>query len=107
MRLSKKHCMPCEGGALAFSKSQTTKYLKGLSKGWKVEDSKKIQKEYKFKDFIQTMTFVNQVALLAQAEDHHPDMHVSYSMVVIELWTHAVGGLSENDFILAAKIDEL
>lgn len=90
----------------AFGKLQITKYKSQLSKGWKVIDGKKLQREFIFKDFVATMGFVNQVALIAQAEDHHPDMQVSYSKVIVELWTHAVGGLSENDFILAAKIDE-
>ena len=107
MKLSEKKCIPCEGGALAFTPNEIKKYLPKLSKGWEVIAGKKLKKEYKFKNFVQTMGFVNQVALIAQAEDHHPDMLVSYSQVTVELWTHAVGGLSENDFILAAKIDEL
>ena len=107
IKLSNKKCVPCEGGVLAFSKKDIAKYLPKLSKGWVVLDEKKIQKKFTFKNFIKTMSFVNQVALLAQQQDHHPDMHVAYSQVVIELWTHAVGGLSENDFIMAAKIDEL
>ncbi len=80
------------------------KYVKMLKKGWRV-DGNKLHKDYKFKNFIQTMGFVNQIALIAQAENHHPDMKVSYSKVEIELWTHAAGGLTENDFVLAAKID--
>lgn len=67
----------------------------------------RLVKEFKFKNFVRTMGFVNQVALQAQAENHHPDMVVSYSKVRIELWTHAVNGLTENDFILAAKINLL
>ena len=107
MKLSEKKCIPCEGGMPAFDKSQITKYKSQIDKAWKVVDDKKLRRNFKFKDFVQTMGFVNQVALIAQAEDHHPDMHISYSKVAIELWTHAVNGLSENDFILAAKIDEL
>ena len=107
MRLSEKRCVSCEGGMPAFTKSQIAKYLPKLSKGWVVLENKKLRKDFKFKNFVEVMGFVNQVALIAQAEDHHPDMHVSYSKLAIELWTHAVGGLSENDFILAAKIDEL
>jgi 4a-hydroxytetrahydrobiopterin dehydratase len=107
MKLSEKRCIPCEGGMPAFGKSQISKYKSQLSKGWEVVEAKKLRKIFKFKNFIETMGFVNQVALIAQAEDHHPDMQVSYSKAVIELWTHAVDGLSENDFILAAKIDQL
>ncbi len=107
MKLSEKKCIPCEGGMPPFGKLQITKYKSQLSHGWQVVDDKMLRKEFKFKNFVGSMGFANQVALIAQAEDHHPDMHVSYSKVIIELWTHAVGGLSENDFILAAKIDQL
>ena len=88
-----------------MSESKVAKYLEQV-KGWET-DNKKIWKEFRFKNFIATMGFVNKVALLAQEEGHHPDMEVHYSRVKIELWTHAIDGLSENDFILAAKIDQL
>lgn len=84
---------------------EVKKYLTQV-KSW-YSDDKKIWKEFKFKNFVETMGFVNKVALLAQEEGHHPDMFVAYSRVKVELWTHAIGGLSENDFILAAKIDML
>jgi 4a-hydroxytetrahydrobiopterin dehydratase len=107
-KLADKKCVPCEGGIPPFSKRQALGYLKKLKKGWKVEDEGiKLEKEFKFKNFVQAMGFANQVALIAQAEDHHPEIEISYSKVEIELWTHAVGGLTENDFILAAKIDQL
>jgi len=106
-KLSEKHCVPCEGGMPAFGKKQITKYKSQLKSNWEVLNDKKLRKEFIFKNFVQVMGFVNQVALIAQAEDHHPDMQVSYKKVVVELWTHAVNGLSENDFILAAKIDRL
>ncbi len=98
--------MPCEGGVPPFSKAQAQKYLRKLKKGWKIID-KRLEKEFKFKNFVQSMGFANQVALVAQAEDHHPEIEISYSKVEIELWTHASGGLTENDFILASKIDAL
>ena len=107
MKLSEKRCIPCEGGMPAFTKQQIIKYSTRIHKAWKTIDNTKLRREFKFKNFVQTMGFVNKVALIAQAEDHHPDMQVSYSKVIVELWTHAVNGLSENDFILAAKIDEL
>ena len=107
IKLSEKKCIACEGNVLAFREPEIKRYIKHLSKGWRVIDGKKLRKEFKFKNFVDTMGFVNQVALIAQADDHHPDMQVSYSKVVIELWTHAIGGLSENDFIIAAKVDEL
>ena len=106
MKLSEKKCIPCEGGVPTLSKLSVKKYLKQL-RGWKADSNKSISKEFKFKNFIHTMGFVNQVSMIAQAENHHPDMHVHYSKVVIELSTHEVGGLTENDFILAAKIDQI
>ncbi len=106
MKLSEKRCIPCEGGVPPFTKNQALKYLRELKRGWKIEDNR-LEKEFKFKNFVQSMGFANQVALIAQAEDHHPEMEISYSKVEIELTTHSIGGLSENDFILAAKIDEL
>src|SRR3989344_6432560 len=105
-KLSEKRCVPCEGGVPPFTKVQAQKYLRKLKRGWKINRNK-LEKEFKFKNFIQSMGFANQVALIAQAEDHHPEIEISYSKVEIELYTHSIGGLSENDFILSAKIDEL
>ena len=78
-----------------------------LKDKWVVIDDKKIKHEFKFKDFKQAITFINKVAEVAESEGHHPDIYVFYNKVVIELWTHAIGGLSENDFIVAAKIEPL
>ncbi|HTL39784.1 MAG TPA: 4a-hydroxytetrahydrobiopterin dehydratase [Methylomirabilota bacterium] len=107
IKLSEKKCIPCEGGIPPFTKLEIKRYLPRLKKGWMLKDEKILTKEFNFKNFVGSMGFADQVALLAQADDHHPDMHISYKKVVIELWTHAIGGLSENDFILAAKIDQL
>jgi 4a-hydroxytetrahydrobiopterin dehydratase len=106
MKLSEKRCVPCESDFPPFTKRQAKKYIRQLKRGWKLEDNK-LEKTFKFKNFVQSMGFANQVALIAQAENHHPEIEISYSKVEIELWTHAIGGLSENDFILAAKIDQL
>ena len=76
--------------------------------GWNLDDQwQRIFKEYKFKDFIGAINFVNNVAEIANEEDHHPDIYIHYNKVVLELWTHAIGGLSENDFIVAAKVSAL
>jgi 4a-hydroxytetrahydrobiopterin dehydratase len=107
MKLSEKKCVPCEGGVPPFTVLQVKKYLSKLSKGWSASSNQKLSKTFKFKNFVETMGFANKIALLAQAEDHHPDMTISYSKIVVELSTHAIGGISENDFILAAKIDLL
>ncbi len=101
--LSGKKCVPCEGGVPKLTQDQANIFLKQLQ-GWSLQGDK-IQKEYQFKDFIQAMVFVNKMAGVAEAEGHHPDFTVHYNVVTVSLWTHAVGGLSENDFIMAAKID--
>jgi len=106
MDLTKKHCIPCEGGMPPLDPERVPNYLKHVP-SWTSPDSKKIIKEFKFKDFKEAMTFVNKVAGLAESEGHHPDIYIFYNVVRLELSTHAIGGLSENDFILAAKINKL
>lgn len=105
MELTKKKCVPCEGGIPKLSDDQIQLYLKQVS-GWETE-GEKIHKNLKFKNFVQAMAFVNRMAEIAEAEGHHPDFTVHYNVVDVTIWTHAIGGLSENDFILAAKIDEI
>ena len=107
MKLVEKKCVPCEGGIPPFSHEQITEYIAQLGRNWEVVDHIKLKKQYKFFDFKGAMEFVNKVANVAEEQQHHPDIHVFYGKVVIELWTHAVRGLSENDFIMAAKIDTL
>ncbi|MBI2631196.1 4a-hydroxytetrahydrobiopterin dehydratase [Candidatus Nomurabacteria bacterium] len=104
--LLKKICIACEGkGIKPFDKIKAQEYL-GQVEGWVSDkDFIKISKEYKFKDFIGAMNFVNHVAEIAEGEGHHPDIKINYNKVKLILSTHAIGGLSENDFILAAKID--
>jgi 4a-hydroxytetrahydrobiopterin dehydratase len=104
--LLKKKCVPCEGkGIKAFDLVQANDYIAQLN-GWELDEkAQKISKTYKFKDFIGAINFVERVADIAEMEEHHPDIHVYYNKVTLELWTHAIGGLSENDFIVAAKID--
>ena len=89
-----------------MKKEEIEKLVKQLPAGWQAIDDKKLQKTFKFKSYPDTIAFVNRAALIAQDEGHHPDMEVHYSKVVVEIWTHAIGGLSENDFILAAKLDQ-
>ncbi len=74
---------------------------------WRVADDRKLERRFEFDDFVTAMAFLNRMAELAEAEAHHPDFSVRYSIVDVTLWTHAIGGLSQNDFILAAKIDQL
>jgi 4a-hydroxytetrahydrobiopterin dehydratase len=107
-QLSKKKCMPCEGGIPAFSPEEAKQQVEKLP-GWKLtSDGQRIRREWVVKNFLAGVNFFNDVAKLAEAEGHHPDLHLAgYRNVAIEIWTHAIGGLSENDFILAAKIDAL
>ena len=106
MDLASKKCIPCEGGTKPFGPEEIKNYIKEVP-GWLVFNFTKLNKEFKFKDFKEAMLFVNKIAALAEEEGHHPDIAISYNKVRIDLTTHAIGGLSENDFILAAKIDNL
>jgi len=103
--LVKRKCKPCEGGVPAYTEAQARDELKGL-KGWMLEDGRLV-KLYPFGNYYQTMAFVNALAWVSHREDHHPDLDVGYNKVRVAYWTHAVGGLSENDFICAAKCDAL
>ncbi len=115
--LLKKKCVPCHGGDMKpFDREEAEKYMVDVP-GWGLVLSDKnpepeqalngarISKEFKFADFIGAINFVNLVADIAEEEEHHPDIYIFYNKVRLELWTHAIGGLSENDFILAAKIN--
>ncbi len=105
MNLTDKKCVACEGGIPPLGKKSAVEYLSQVP-AWKPNaDYTAISREFSFDDFKQAMTFINKVADLAEEEGHHPDIHVFYNRVKLELSTHALGGLSENDFILAAKID--
>jgi 4a-hydroxytetrahydrobiopterin dehydratase len=103
--LAKQKCKPCEGGVAALTPAQAQSMLKNL-KAWLVEDGKLV-KMYPFTNYYQTMAFVNALAWISHREDHHPDLTVSYNKCRVEYYTHAIGGLSENDFICAAKCDAL
>ena len=105
MSLRDRKCVPCEGGTSPLGEDQVRKLLGELS-GWTLRDGR-ILKELKFADFLSAMSFLNRVAEVAEREGHHPDFCVHYNRVDLTLWTHAIGGLSENDFILASKIDAL
>src|SRR4051812_45565284 len=100
-----KHCQPCKPGTPALDSSQVSSLLKSLD-GWALGEGA-ILREFKFKNFYETMAFVNAVAWIANREDHHPDMEVGYNKCRVKYSTHSVGGLSQNDFICAAKIDQL
>ncbi len=103
------HCVPCEGGTDALNETQENDYF-SATPSWELDRKTiphKLHKTFKFKNFVEAMAFVNKVADLAEAEGHHPDVYIFYNKVNLELHTHAINGLSENDFIMAVKIDEL
>jgi 4a-hydroxytetrahydrobiopterin dehydratase len=107
-QLTTKRCEACEGGVEKYSSDEARQQLDALS-GWELTgDGDRIHKQWQVKDFAAGMDFFNRVAEIAEEEGHHPDLHLEgYRNVRITLWTHAIGGLSQNDFILAAKIDQL
>tara|TARA_A100001011_G_scaffold396150_1_gene493245 strand:+ start:863 stop:1207 length:345 start_codon:yes stop_codon:yes gene_type:complete len=108
--LLKKKCMPCEGGVMPFDTSQIHKYQKKVD-GWNITENDKniffLEKDFKFKNFKDSQEFVNKVGKVSEDEGHHPDINFGWGYVKIKVTTHAIEGLSENDFILAAKIDKI
>ena len=106
--LVKKKCLPCEGGVDACSLGDAQAQLKQLQGWYLTHDGQRIRKDWRVKNFMTGIDFFNRCAMVAEEDGHHPDLHIEgYRNVSVELWTHAIGGLSENDFILAAKIDQL
>jgi len=105
MKLTQRRCEPCRAGTPPLSQANAEALHREVPE-WSLKDDV-IEKTFKWKDFREAMRFVNQVASVAEENDHHPAIHISYNKVRLELTTHKIGGLSENDFILAARIDEL
>ena len=108
--LINKKCIPCEGGTLPLDLSEIHKYQKKVD-GWDVKSNEKkiflLEKEFKFKNFLDSQNFVNKVGNISENEGHHPDIIFGWGYAIIKITTHAIEGLSENDFILAAKIDKI
>jgi 4a-hydroxytetrahydrobiopterin dehydratase len=106
--LSKQKCAPCEGGVQPYTRDEANQQMKLLNSAWNLApDAKSLHRAFAFKNFYRTMSFVNAVAHIANTEDHHPDLEVGYNYCRMKFSTHSIGGLSRNDFICAAKIDEL
>ncbi len=111
-KLTSQRCVPCEGGTPPLETTKVQELLAEVGSDWELipataNDAMRIRRKFKFENFVEAMKFANHVAVLAEAEGHHPVMKISFGKVKIDLWTHAVGGLSTNDFILAAKINEI
>jgi 4a-hydroxytetrahydrobiopterin dehydratase len=103
--LRRKKCAPCEGGTKPMTPAQVGHFLQGLP-GWEFGDGK-IRKTFRFANYHETMAFVNATAWVSHREDHHPDIALGYNQATVAYMTHSIGGISENDFICAAKIDAL
>lgn len=107
LKLTEKRCVPCDGETPPMSVDGIKNYLPQLKNKWEVIEDKKIAHSFRFKTFKEAIAFVNKIADLAESENHHPNIHILYNKVRIVLTTHIIGGLSENDFIMAAKIENL
>lgn len=105
--LDTKTCTPCHSSTPPLLLSEAQKRLTGLGNGWLINEAGHLYKAYNFKDFMGAMAFANKIADLAEKENHHPNLTIAWGSCAVEIWTHKVGGLTENDFILAGKIDEL
>jgi len=105
--LAGKDCIPCKGGVPPLKGKDLIPLQEQLRGGWKVVDEHHLEKTYPFKDFVQALAFTNKVGELAEAQGHHPDIHLSWGKVKILIWTHKIDGLTESDFVFAAKADRL
>ncbi len=103
--LSKKKCIPCQGGVLPLEKKEIDMFLTELQSKWLVNERGHLYKVYTFLNFVDAMSFANKITDIAEQEEHHPDLTISYGQCIVEIWTHKISGLTESDFILAAKID--
>jgi 4a-hydroxytetrahydrobiopterin dehydratase len=106
-KLSDKKCVPCQGGVPPLAGEELKKLAAELGGGWAVVEERRLERTFKFKNFAEALAFTNRVGALAEAEGHHPDIHLSWGRVKIILTTHKINGLTESDFIMAAKIDAL
>lgn len=102
--LAKKQCVPCKGGTPPLSAEKIAEFL-GQVPGWNAVNNHHLMKEFRFPDFVQALAAVNRIGALAEEQGHHPDLYLAWGKVKIEIWTHKIDGLTESDFILAAKID--
>ena len=105
--LAEKECVPCKGGVPALKAPELAKLKEQLHPGWKVINEHHLEREYKFKDFREALDFTNKVGELAESQGHHPDIFLAWGKVKLTIWTHKIDGLTESDFVMAAKVDEL
>jgi 4a-hydroxytetrahydrobiopterin dehydratase len=105
MSLADQRCVPCRGGVPPLPQGRADELLKQLEPGWALNGAGHLERRYEFKDFAAAMAFANRVGDIAEEQGHHPDLHVSWGRVGVEIWTHKIDGLTESDFFLAAKAD--
>ena len=105
--LAERECVACKGGVAPLKGNELNKMKEQLDGGWQVVNEHHLEKEYKFKDFREALAFTNRIGELAEAQGHHPDIYLAWGKVKVTIWTHKIDGLTESDFVLAAKIDKL
>lgn len=105
--LAEKQCIPCKGGMPPLKGQDLARLASELDGGWQVIADRQLEKEFRFKDFREALDFTNKVGELAEAQGHHPDIYLAWGKVKLTIWTHSIHGLSESDFVLAAKADKL
>lgn len=105
--LADKHCVPCQGSIPTLSQQEIEKLLAALQNNWMINQQGHLYKSYLFKDFMEAFNWAHGVALLAEKEGHHPDLTIAWGSCTVEIWTHKINGLTESDFVLAAKIEAL
>jgi 4a-hydroxytetrahydrobiopterin dehydratase len=105
--LADKSCTPCQGGIPPLAHEEVNKLLKELGSGWELNEAGHLYRKYSFPDFVGAMGFANKIAEVAEKEAHHPDLKIAWGKCTVEIWTHKIEGLTESDFILAAKIEIL
>ena len=107
MGLAEQQCVPCKGGVAPLSGEKLTKLVKELGGGWRVVRGHHLEKEFEFADFREALDFTNQIGELAEAQGHHPDIYLTWGKVKLDVWTHKIDGLTDSDFVFAAKTDKL
>jgi 4a-hydroxytetrahydrobiopterin dehydratase len=105
MNLADQKCIPCRGGVPPMERARAEELLRELDEGWRLNSEGHLERTYAFKNFIEAMVFANQVAAIAEAEGHHPDLHIAWGKCGVGVWTHKIKGLTESDFYFAAKTD--
>ena len=104
--LAKKQCVPCKGGVPPLQGEELRRLHEELNAGWDLPGEHHLEKTFAFKDFAQALAFTNEVGAIAEEQDHHPDIHLAYGKVQVQIWTHKINGLTESDFVFAAKVEE-